>query len=241
MLSAVTMVFFFFFSSRRRHTRSLRDWSSDVCSSDLSCIGCCAEQTGVMQGHMAQDETGSRTPAAASGERAARKQRIVAALSRGNFDQLDADVDWLLRQSPHDFDALKFAAVVALQRHDLSRAYGCFESARAAATDPASRALACAGLCEVLMAGGDALGAEPHAREALRLDAGNPEYHKLLARCHMGQGRVQEAITSMQRSIEALPPAFGDGLKLHLAGLMMQAGRAGDALAIVEALGPPVA
>src|SRR5690349_23786200 len=29
-------IFFFFFSSRRRHTRSLRDWSSDVCSSDLS-------------------------------------------------------------------------------------------------------------------------------------------------------------------------------------------------------------
>src|SRR5438067_2990475 len=29
-------IFFFFFSSRRRHTRSKRDWSSDVCSSDLS-------------------------------------------------------------------------------------------------------------------------------------------------------------------------------------------------------------
>src|SRR3989440_2168807 len=28
--------FFFFFSSRRRHTRSDRDWSSDVCSSDLA-------------------------------------------------------------------------------------------------------------------------------------------------------------------------------------------------------------
>src|SRR5699024_11564388 len=27
---------FFFFSSRRRHTRSKRDWSSDVCSSDLT-------------------------------------------------------------------------------------------------------------------------------------------------------------------------------------------------------------
>src|SRR5438034_4322953 len=26
----------FFFSSRRRHTRSLCDWSSDVCSSDLT-------------------------------------------------------------------------------------------------------------------------------------------------------------------------------------------------------------
>src|SRR2546421_9674157 len=29
----------FFFSSRRRHTRSDRDWSSDVCSSDLESIG----------------------------------------------------------------------------------------------------------------------------------------------------------------------------------------------------------
>src|SRR5260221_2642095 len=29
---------FLFFSSRRRHTRSLCDWSSDVCSSDLSAV-----------------------------------------------------------------------------------------------------------------------------------------------------------------------------------------------------------
>src|SRR5438034_8337148 len=29
------VLFVFFFSSRRRHTRSLCDWSSDVCSSDL--------------------------------------------------------------------------------------------------------------------------------------------------------------------------------------------------------------
>src|SRR5690606_25481580 len=30
--------YFFFFSSRRRHTRFSRDWSSDVCSSDLQRI-----------------------------------------------------------------------------------------------------------------------------------------------------------------------------------------------------------
>src|SRR5687768_18273695 len=29
----------FFFSSRRRHTRCSRDWSSDVCSSDLAEAG----------------------------------------------------------------------------------------------------------------------------------------------------------------------------------------------------------
>src|SRR5438034_7941844 len=36
MNCGVCFFFFFFFSSRRRHTRSLCDWSSDVCSSDLS-------------------------------------------------------------------------------------------------------------------------------------------------------------------------------------------------------------
>src|SRR5439155_17306618 len=34
-----TRNYFFFFSSRRRHTRWPRDWSSDVCSSDLLATG----------------------------------------------------------------------------------------------------------------------------------------------------------------------------------------------------------
>src|SRR5206468_9204515 len=34
-LILICFFFCFFFSSRRRHTRSDRDWSSDVCSSDL--------------------------------------------------------------------------------------------------------------------------------------------------------------------------------------------------------------
>ena len=34
----------FFFSSRRRHTRLVRDWSSDVCSSDLMTV---TEETAV--------------------------------------------------------------------------------------------------------------------------------------------------------------------------------------------------
>src|SRR3989442_3798760 len=54
------MIFFFFFSSRRRHTRCGRDWSSDVCSSDLFPVsllirtenrpGMLADITGVISG-----------------------------------------------------------------------------------------------------------------------------------------------------------------------------------------------
>src|SRR5690606_40762579 len=35
----LTDAYLFFFSSRRRHTRFSRDWSSDVCSSDLGSRG----------------------------------------------------------------------------------------------------------------------------------------------------------------------------------------------------------
>src|SRR5699024_11299349 len=35
--TTVSLEVMVFFSSRRRHTRSKRDWSSDVCSSDLWC------------------------------------------------------------------------------------------------------------------------------------------------------------------------------------------------------------
>src|SRR5690606_39453566 len=40
-LILIVITFFFFFSSRRRHTRFSRDWSSDVCSSDLPRRGGC--------------------------------------------------------------------------------------------------------------------------------------------------------------------------------------------------------
>src|SRR5207249_9585868 len=39
----------FFFSSRRRHTRSKRDWSSDVCSSDFPKRYHCSGTFDVMQ------------------------------------------------------------------------------------------------------------------------------------------------------------------------------------------------
>src|SRR6266542_5640261 len=35
MIVRLFIILFFFFSSIRRHTRCYRDWSSDVCSSDL--------------------------------------------------------------------------------------------------------------------------------------------------------------------------------------------------------------
>src|SRR5690349_22776936 len=48
-------MFFFFFSSRRRHTRSLRDWSSDVCSSDLEAFGHLSEADFVYENPQARE------------------------------------------------------------------------------------------------------------------------------------------------------------------------------------------
>src|SRR3989442_2448589 len=42
--------FFFFFSSRRRHTRCGRDWSSDVCSSDLHVVNVVINDTEAVVG-----------------------------------------------------------------------------------------------------------------------------------------------------------------------------------------------
>src|SRR5437870_13539497 len=41
----------FFFSSRRRHTRWPRDWSSDVCSSDLNTLRAAELQRWIEEGH----------------------------------------------------------------------------------------------------------------------------------------------------------------------------------------------
>src|SRR2546422_2267598 len=49
-----TLRYFFFFSSRRRHTRCSRDWSSDVCSSDL----CASAPTTLVDGALAQQAAG---------------------------------------------------------------------------------------------------------------------------------------------------------------------------------------
>src|SRR5690606_41044371 len=48
---------YFFFSSRRRHTRFSRDWSSDVCSSDLTMQGGMAQLVGEIGSVAARTES----------------------------------------------------------------------------------------------------------------------------------------------------------------------------------------
>src|SRR5690606_40039081 len=87
----------FFFSSRRRHTRFSRDWSSDVCSSDLTsqskeraereappCLSFDPAATIRLYGH----------DIVRNGERHVKRARIVAATTRlthvGRRPELDA-------------------------------------------------------------------------------------------------------------------------------------------------------
>src|SRR5947209_19108284 len=50
VIAVVLFRMFFFFSSRRRHTRYWRDWSSDVCSSDLDEAPTADEEAGAAVG-----------------------------------------------------------------------------------------------------------------------------------------------------------------------------------------------
>src|SRR5215217_9039884 len=63
---------FFFFSSRRRHTRYWRDWSSDVCSSDLDLEGPRYRPRGIRDGDAGaylSEVEGSDTPTGVCGRR----------------------------------------------------------------------------------------------------------------------------------------------------------------------------
>src|SRR5438034_6240186 len=82
----------FFFSSRRRHTRSLCDWSSDVCSSDLTAQANLAHAAasldpdlrfralfnlGLLALRRAEDDTANRDAHLADAERAYREALLL--------------------------------------------------------------------------------------------------------------------------------------------------------------------
>src|SRR5687768_11289719 len=81
----------FFFSSRRRHTRCSRDWSSDVCSSDLSDVSTImgtAQASGIAlvvaarRGLPIALHTPSEVKAAVSGSGRANKAQVGAMVTR---------------------------------------------------------------------------------------------------------------------------------------------------------------
>src|SRR5215469_2199643 len=93
MMLGFRNLFIFFFSSRRRHTRSLRDWSSDVCSSDLATAApeCSKEslmklcrydddRLGIVRGELVHDVTQAQTEIRAAASYAMKGDAVIAAL-----------------------------------------------------------------------------------------------------------------------------------------------------------------
>src|SRR2546422_7844534 len=81
---------FFFFSSRRRHTRCSRDWSSDVCSSDLRCRVLIADAGDLAAVEAIQVSDNVRTPitvtdyADANHRLCPRNQRVMQEIGRAS-------------------------------------------------------------------------------------------------------------------------------------------------------------
>src|SRR6266542_2158197 len=107
--------FFFFFSSRRRHTRCYRDWSSDVCSSDLqlrevfqdtfgpeSRLPACARRFYELH----------RRPEGMSPERKQTWDRALSQVDSPRLGALAAAFEQLVQQSPEDATAWYNLAVV---------------------------------------------------------------------------------------------------------------------------------
>src|SRR5215203_6737352 len=69
-------VVFFFFSSRRRHTRYWRDWSSDVCSSDLGNLTGQVRNIAQVTTAVAKGDLSQKITVAAQGEVAELKDTI---------------------------------------------------------------------------------------------------------------------------------------------------------------------
>src|SRR2546429_808181 len=84
----VCSLVYVFFSSRRRHTRCSRDWSSDVCSSDLKSVRNCPRAQGppglVIQCDARSETTGTFSEAATkqSAPRCPESPRAHEAISR---------------------------------------------------------------------------------------------------------------------------------------------------------------
>src|SRR6266498_150660 len=77
---------FFFFSSRRRHTRCGRDWSSDVCSSDLRAAHrCWARPLPASSGKLWSDGTGSPAlPPQVEADATRLHEAVLTPATRGN-------------------------------------------------------------------------------------------------------------------------------------------------------------
>src|SRR5947207_12423372 len=114
MFFNIVILFFFFFSSRRRHTRSLCDWSSDVCSSDL------ANQLQEGEGPGFEvSGTGALPPLGDQGKKQARSQsqavpnRVVSAPRRGALPSL-ANIDTRLKQTQPPSQSLVLAGLTSV-------------------------------------------------------------------------------------------------------------------------------
>src|SRR5690606_6552587 len=99
----------FFFSSRRRHTRFSRDWSSDVCSSDL---GIAQAHLGDVLGTAAQFNTYLRY---SPGDLTAHYNRGYAFLQMGFIEWALGDFEFVLRAKPDHYEALARRAICLMK------------------------------------------------------------------------------------------------------------------------------
>src|SRR6185503_14927829 len=142
----VVFCFFFFFSSRRRHTRCSRDWSSDVCSSDLlftlayaGAADCCsilymyfdATEANLQQGDAWSMNALELGPDLAEAHAA----RGLVLTLRGSFEAAQREFESAIALDPLLYETWYFCARVCFEKGQLTEAARFFEQAAALRPD----------------------------------------------------------------------------------------------------------
>src|SRR3989337_1314779 len=173
---------FFFFSSRRRHTRCYRDWSSDVCSSDLAILA--ALVLGLLR-------PGQPPPNDAPETFGAQPAETAPAAPTRTGDQLMADGQARLSQG------------------DVAAALADFEAAAAAEPVNSERIW---GIASLLSDFGYSEDAGRYLDQAVILGPDDPPFHDAAGWFYSDLGFMAEAVAPFQRALELDPEALGSYL-----------------------------
>lgn len=134
------------------------------------------------------------------------------------------------------YDYYQMRGMAAFRTANVREAESAFNAALGLAPDPGRRAAVFAAMAELRLVQNLPEAAEAYAKQALSLLPGELPISLLLARCYSAQGEIDRATASLESLMRTAPPDACRTIRLQLADILVNAGRARDALPFLDAV-----